>query len=266
MLLKIHTFDGQMLITLLTDFGLNDVYVGVMKGTIAQINPQIQTIDLTHQVPPQDIATARFHLMNAYPYFPSGTVHLAVVDPGVGSQRRSIAVRLKSGFVVAPDNGLISGVLSDAIAAVELSNPQYWRLLTPSTTFHGRDIFAPAAAHLASGVPLQELGTAIDLSSIVQLPTPDVIETEAGLLGVIQAIDHFGNLITNIPGERVRDRPWRIRINEAIFSGKTTYADAAIGEVIGLIGSHGWIEIAMNRGNAQNYLKLAVGDTIVITL
>ncbi|MBD1844481.1 SAM-dependent chlorinase/fluorinase [Cyanobacteria bacterium FACHB-63] len=254
-----------MLITLLTDFGLSDVYVGVMKATIAQINSQIQTIDLTHQVPPQDIATARFHLMNAYPYFPRGTVHLVVVDPGVGSQRRSIAVQLRSGFVVAPDNGLISGILSEAITAIELSNPQYWRSPTPSTTFHGRDIFAPIAAHLASGVPLQELGTEIELSSIVQLPIPDVIETEAGLLGVIQAIDHFGNLITNIPGERVRGLNWRIRVNEAVFPGKTTYADAATQEIIGLIGSHSWVEIAMNRGNAQNYLKLAVGDTIGIS-
>lgn len=254
-----------MLITLLTDFGLNDVYVGVMKGTIAQINSQIQTIDLTHQVPPQDIATARFHLMNAYPYFPSGTVHLAVVDPGVGGQRRSIAVQLKSGFVVAPDNGLVSGILSEAIVAVELNDPQYWRSPTPSATFHGRDIFAPIAAHLAIGVALRDLGSEIDLGSIVRLPIPDVIETETGLLGMIQAIDHFGNLVTNIPGERLWDGTWRIRINEANFSGKTTYADAAIGEIIGLVGSHGWVEIAMNRGNAQNYLKLGVGDTIGIS-
>ncbi|MBW4439804.1 MAG: SAM-dependent chlorinase/fluorinase [Plectolyngbya sp. WJT66-NPBG17] len=254
-----------MLVTLLTDFGLSDVYVGVMKGTIAQINPQIQTIDLTHQIPPQDIATARFQLMNAYPYFPAETIHVAVVDPGVGSQRRSIAVQLKSGYVVAPDNGLISGIVNDAIAAVELNNPKYWRSQNPSATFHGRDIFAPVAAHLASGISLKELGTTIDLSSIVRLPIPDVIETASGLQGVIQAIDHFGNLITNISGERIRDQVWTIQIDKAIYPGRTTYADAESGEVVGLIGSHGWVELAINRGNAQNELKLKVGNTIAVT-
>ncbi|GAP93746.1 SAM hydrolase/SAM-dependent halogenase family protein [Leptolyngbya sp. NIES-2104] len=261
-----------MIVTLLTDFGLSDVYVGVMKGVIARINPQIQTIDLTHNISPQDIAAARFHLMNAYPYFPEGTVHVAVVDPGVGSQRRSIAVQLKSGYVVAPDNGLVSGILPEAIAAVELNNSHYWRSQTPSATFHGRDIFAPVGAHLANGVPLQTLGTEIDLGSIVRLLIPDVIETETELRGVIQAIDHFGNLITNISGEKVRaafgtrerDRAWNIRVNQAIYAGKKTYADAAIGEIIGLIGSHGWIELAMNRGNAQSFLKLKVGDAIAV--
>lgn len=253
-----------MLVTLLTDFGLSDVYVGVMKGVIARINPQIQTIDLTHNISPQDVAAARFHLMNAYPYFPEGTVHVAVVDPGVGGQRRSIAVQLKSGYVVAPDNGLVSGILNEAIAAVELDNSHYWRSQTPSATFHGRDIFAPIGAHLANGVPLQTLGTEIDLGSIAQLPIPDAIETETELRGVIQAIDHFGNLITNIPGEKVRDRAWNIRVNQAIYAGKKTYGDAAIGEIIGLIGSHGWIELAMNRGNAQSFLKLKVGDAIVV--
>lgn len=253
-----------MIVTLLTDFGLSDVYVGVMKGAIAQINSQIQTIDLTHTIPPQDIAAARFHLMNAYPYFPKGTVHVAVVDPGVGSERRSIAVQLKSGYVVAPDNGLVSGVLNKAITAVELDNSQYWRCQTPSATFHGRDIFAPVGAHLASGVPLQLLGTEIDLDSITRLPIPDAIETETELQGVIQAIDHFGNLITNISGEKVRDRLWNVRVNQKLHPGKKTYADAAIGEIVGLIGSHGWIELAMNRGNAQSFLKLKVGDAIAV--
>ncbi|HTL88309.1 MAG TPA: SAM-dependent chlorinase/fluorinase [Leptolyngbya sp.] len=251
-----------MLVTLLTDFGLSDVYVGVIKGVIAQINPQIQTIDLTHQISPQDIAAARFQLINAYPYFPDGTVHVAVVDPGVGSERRSIAVQLKSGYVVAPDNGLISGILSDAIAAVELTNPNYWRSQTPSATFHGRDIFAPVGAHLASGVPLRELGAEIDLESLVQLPIPSVIEAATGLQGVIQAIDHFGNLITNIPAAAVRDRPWSVQIDQKYYLGKRNYAEANQGETIALIGSHGWIEIATHQGNAQLSLNLSVGSQI----
>lgn len=261
-----------MLVTLLTDFGLSDSYVAVMKGTIAQINPQIQTIDLTHQIPPQDIAAARFHLMTAYPYFPAGTVHVAVVDPGVGSQRRSIAVQLRSGYVVAPDNGLISGVLSEAgtypcseaIAAVELNNPKYWRSHHPSATFHGRDIFAPVGAHLANGVALKELGREIDLGSIVQLPISDVIAVETGLRGVIQAIDHFGNLITNISGERVRNRIWAVQIDDRRYASRTTYAEANRGETIGLIGSHGWIEIATCQGNAQTSLNLGIGSQVTV--
>ncbi len=253
-----------MLVTLLTDFGLSDVYVGVMKGTIAQINPRIQTIDLTHQIPPQDVAAARFQLMNAYPYFPAGTVHVAVVDPGVGSDRRSIAVQLQSGYVVAPDNGLISGVLNDAIAAVELNNPKYWRSQNPSATFHGRDIFAPVGAHLANGVPLKELGIEVDLASIVRLPIPDVVETETGLQGVIQAIDHFGNLITNVSGQRVRNRVWAVQIDAQRYPSGTTYAAANRGDTIALIGSHGWIEIATCQGNAQASLNLTVGSEIAV--
>lgn len=255
-----------MVITLLTDFGLSDVYVGVMKGVIATIAPQVSVIDLSHQIPPQDIATARFQLMNAYPYFPPETVHIAVVDPGVGSSRRAIAVQLETGFLVAPDNGLISGVLSQnlAIAAVELTNPNYWRTSNPSATFHGRDVFAPVGAYLAIGAPLQELGDEIELSSLQNFPIPDVVETPEGLEGSIQAIDHFGNLITNIPVDRVQDRAWSIKINDRIYPGKTTYADANPGEILGLVGSHGWIEIAANRSNAQKTLGLSIGSLIKI--
>ncbi len=257
-----------MILTLLSDFGVNDVYVAVMKGTIAQINPALIVIDLTHHVPPQDIATARFHLMNAYPYFPSGTVHIAVVDPGVGSQRRAIAIQLESGFLVAPDNGLVSGVLSQhaAIAAVELTNPSYWRTPLPSTTFHGRDIFATVGAHLASGVPLRELGTEIDLRTIMQLPIPDLIWTGNTVQGVIQAIDHFGNLITNIPGGDVAGKSWSIRIENSTYPGKTIYSESESGEILALVGSHGWVEVAANRANAQTQLNLKWGSVLSVMI
>ena len=155
------------IITLLTDFGLSDVYVGVMKGTIAQINPQLKVIDITHQIPSQNIAAARFCLMTAFAYFPPGTVHVAVVDPGVGSKRRPVAIKCANCFLVGPDNGLFSGVLSreSARSSVELTNSQYWRTPQPSSTFHGRDIFAAAGAHLANGVALEDLGEAIDPAS-----------------------------------------------------------------------------------------------------
>lgn len=262
-----------MLLTLLTDFGLQDAYVAIMKGTIAQINPRIQVIDVTHQIAPQDIAAARFQLMNAYPYFPRGTVHVAVVDPGVGSTRRAIAVQLTSGFLVGPDNGVLSGVLSqgfpiapEIIAAVELDNPNYWRVLSPSSTFHGRDIFAAVGAHLASGVPLQKVGTEIDAAMIVQLPIPQVTRTQTGkttvLTGCIQAIDHFGNLITNISESDVIGKNWHIKIGDASYASQTTYADAQPQEVLALVGSHGWVEIAANGASAQAKLCLSYGSFV----
>lgn len=254
-----------MVLTLLTDFGLSDVYVGVMKGTIAQINPRIPVIDLTHQIPPQNIAMARFHLMSAFPYFPKGTVHVAVVDPGVGGSRRAIAVQLESAFLVGPDNGIFSGVLSQhrAMAAVELTNPHYWHTPNPSSTFHGRDIFAPVGAHLATGVLLAKLGNLIDPASLVQFPLPEAVETSSGVRGVIQAIDRFGNLITNIPGDRL-PQAWSIRIEDQVYPGRKTYAESKHGEILGLVGSHGWVEIAVNGGNAQKQLGLLVGSAINI--
>ncbi|HBE19368.1 MAG TPA: hypothetical protein DEG17_16930 [Cyanobacteria bacterium UBA11149] len=172
----------QQIVTLLSDFGLRDVYVGVMKGVIAQINPLLTVVDITHEIPPQDIVAGRFNLMNAYSYFPKGTVHVAVVDPGVGSDRRAIAVQLESGFLVEPDNGLLSGVLSQnpPVKVVELTNPEYWLAATPSQTFHGRDIFAPVGAHLASGVPIEKLGKIIDVGTLVQLQIPTPTQTVRG--------------------------------------------------------------------------------------
>jgi S-adenosyl-L-methionine hydrolase (adenosine-forming) len=246
------------LITLLTDFGTQDIYVGVMKGTIARIAPQAQIIDLTHAIPPQDIATARFQWMSAYPYFPPGTIHLAVVDPGVGSSRHPIALQMPSGYLIAPDNGLISGILpiEPPIAAVKLTNPQYWRTPNPSNTFHGRDIFAPIAAHLANGVSLLELGEAIDPAALVQLPMPLPQQLPDGTWqGVIQAIDHFGNLITNLRGDLVMGKTWSLQMGDRTFPGCQTYADHQTGEAIALINSENWIEVAIVNGNAKHMGK-----------
>lgn len=254
------------IITLLTDFGLSDVYVGVMKGVIAQINPTLTIVDLTHQIPPQNIAAARFNLMNAYPYFPDGTVHIAVVDPGVGSQRRAVALQLDRGYLVGPDNGIFSGVLSQTkvVVAVELTNAQYWRSLTPSTTFHGRDIFAPVGAHLASGVPLEQLGEVIDASTLVQLAIPERTPTASGVMGCIQYSDRFGNLVTNIPATDVRGKTWSVAVDDRIIPGCQTYSDRPLGEAVALIGSHGWVEIAVNGGNAQSRLQLEWGATVQV--
>lgn len=279
------------IITLLSDFGLSDVYVGVMKGVIAHINPALSVVDLTHQIPPQSIAAARLSLMNAYRYFPAGTVHIAVVDPGVGSHRRGVALQIDAGFLVGPDNGLFSGVLSqtEVVAAVELTNPDYWRTPTPSTTFHGRDIFASVGAHLASGVAIEHLGEVIDPVTLVQLAIPKPTSTATGVAGYIQYIDHFGNLITNIPAADVEGKTWSVvvgdssgetlrdRISEAARSAAArsadrfipsslTYSDRELGEVVTLIGSHGWVEIAVNGGNAQSELQLDLGARVQVVL
>ncbi|MEW6497594.1 MAG: SAM-dependent chlorinase/fluorinase [Cyanobacteriota bacterium] len=261
---------NNRLITLLTDFGLKDVYVGVMKGIIAQINPQLTVVDLTHQIPPQNIAAARFNLINAYPYFPTGTVHIAVVDPGVGSHRRGIALQLDESFLVGPDNGLFSGVLNQTqvAAAVELTNPEYWRTPTPSTTFHGRDIFAPVGAHLASGVAIAQLGKSIDPNTLVQLALPEPTLTTSGIAGCIQYIDHFGNLVTNIPGTEVQGKIWSVAIGDRTITSSQTYSDRPLGEAVALIGSHGWVEIAVNGGSAQQALQIdwALPIEVVVSL
>jgi S-adenosylmethionine hydrolase len=254
------------IITLLTDFGWQDVYVGEMKGAIASINSQLQAIDLTHEIPPQNIAAARFCLLNAYPYFPFGTVHIAVVDPGVGSQRRGVAIQFADGFLVGPDNGLFSGVLSSspALAAVELTNTDYWRTLNPSTTFHGRDIFAPVGAHLASGVSLPQLGNSIDPDSLVKLSLPELIITESKIVGCIQYCDRFGNLITNIPADEVSTQSWSMIIKNKAIPTVQTYSDVPKGGIAALVGSHGWVEIAVNGGSAREKLQLDCGDAVEI--
>ena len=256
------------IVTLLTDFGDRDVYVGVMKGAIATINPQLQVIDLTHHIPPQNLWAARFALLNAYPYFPPQTVHVAVVDPGVGSSRRGVAVKFPGGYVVCPDNGMCSGILdlTVAIAAVELTNPQYWRVSDPSYTFHGRDIFAPVGAHLANGVALEELGQEIEVASLVKLDLPPLTINQQQINGCIQYIDHFGNLITNIPGDLVKDRAWQAIANNITINSGKTYSDVAIGENITLVGSHGWVEIAVNGGNSKEKLQIGWSDEIQIKI
>ncbi|PZV08154.1 MAG: hypothetical protein DCF22_20740 [Leptolyngbya sp.] len=263
---------GQI-ITLLSDFGLSDSYVGVMKGAISQINPTVIVIDITHQVPPQNIGAGRFTLMTAVPYFPTGTVHVAVVDPGVGGKRRAVAIGIRTqvgeavGFLVGPDNGIFSGVLDQfpAYAAVELTNAQFWRTDEPSSTFHGRDIFAPVGAHLASGVLLLELGDAIAPESLVQFSLPPYVQTENTIHGCIQAIDHFGNLITNIPAA-ILSHPWSVTINTTSIAGGLTYSGRPVGNLVSLVGSHGWLEIAINNDSAQTLLDSKIGDPVEVKL
>lgn len=256
----------QAILSLLSDFGEQDIYVGVIKGVILQINPHIQIVDLTHKIAPQNIIAASFCLMNAYPYLPIGTIHLAVVDPGVGSTRRSIAIQLAQGYFVGPDNGIFTGIISQnqIINVVELTNINYWLTSTPSTTFHGRDIFAPVAAHLASGTSLLELGRPIDPQTLVKLNIAECQIINNTIFGCIQYIDYFGNLVSNIPASYVQNQNWCVKITDITILGYATYSDVKFGENLALIGSHGWVEIAVNGGNAHQKLGIDWQDKLTI--
>lgn len=254
-------------LVLLTDFGLQDGYTGIMKGVIAHIAPQARIIDLTHHIPPQNILAGRFCLLNAYRYFPPESVFIGVVDPGVGSHRRGIAVRFAEGFFVGPDNGLVSGILreSPCLEAVSLTNTDYWRVPQPSGTFHGRDIFAAVGAHLSLGLALAQLGDPLDSSELVDLPLSPFQIQPGGLEGSIQYIDHFGNLITNMPGNLLRGKSWTVHLSgQMIISGKT-YSSVALGTAIALIGSHNYLEIAVNGGNAQEQFGVNWGDSLTLS-
>ncbi|ESA35033.1 hypothetical protein N836_13740 [Leptolyngbya sp. Heron Island J] len=251
-------------ITLLTDFGHKDSYVGVIKGVIAGISPQSRVIDLCHGIQPQAILAARFNLLTSYQYFPEGTIHVVVVDPGVGTQRTAVVVQmtLPTGqqMIVAPDNGILTGF--PVVAAVALTNANYWRVPQPSHTFHGRDIFASVAAHLANGVSMDQLGKRLLVTDLVSLPISDAIATDRGYRGSIQYIDHFGNLITTIPGEILAKQPWNVRVGCDLAPSYMTYGDTQPGALLALIGSHGYVEIAINSGSAAKMLAGQVGDGV----
>ena len=248
------------LLTLLSDFGLRDSYVGVMKGVIYGICPGATIVDLSHEVLPQDVMGGRFQLLMAEPYFPVGTVHVAVVDPGVGTSRRSIALMTERSMFVGPDNGLLVLDHGLIVSAVELDQPKFWR--SPSTTanppssatFQGRDIFAAVGAHLAQGVPLEAIGRRIDPASLVQVTLPE---------NGIQAIDRFGNCITTVTGSGL-GLGWQVRIRGQVLRSVRTYGDAEIGEAIALVGSHGFVEVAVNGGTAQGLLGLKLSDSVEI--
>ncbi len=296
------------LITLTTDFGLSDGYVGTMKGVIFSRAPQAQVIDLSHDIAPQDIAAGAFVLYRAYRYFPPQTIHVAVVDPGVGTARRALLLVTSLGRFVGPDNGLFSYILREAVAlaaewtgtpasvpaiwhpnfdsnaalattpqerlpaAYVLSNPSYW-LEAPAgagvgATFQGRDLFAPVAAHLANGVAPGALGQSIPLESLAMLPAAAPRLTSGVIEGRVIAVDHFGNLITNIaagllpalgPLETifVTLSPHRLR------GVKTAYGAAQPGEALALINSAGLLEIAITDGNAARMLEGEVGDAVM---
>ncbi len=257
-------------ITLTTDFA-DDVFVGVMKGVIAGINPEARVIDLTHAIEPGDVRAAAFALMVSFDYFPAGTVHVVVVDPGVGSDRRILCARTANHLFLAPDNGALSWALQRETPLAIHSVENRTCFLEPvSHTFHGRDIFAPVAAHLALGVTPEELGPEMSPDDIVRVnfPEPRAVEG-AGTEGEVLYIDRFGNCITNISAADLKDAEAssvRIEIASLRLEGLlTSYADAEPGTALALFGSTGFLEIAAARANAAERFGLNVGDAVVVT-
>lgn len=250
------------IITLLTDFGTAGAYVGVMKGVILSQCPTAHIVDLTHDVPAQDVAAAGYLLSTSWPYFPAMTVHVAVVDPGVGTARRILAATAREHFFVAPDNGLLTAVFDEAEPEqmVSVENEKLFRQPV-STTFHGRDIFAPAAAALASGTPLKQLGPTVDAYLHVPISEP-VSQTDGSILGQVIYVDSFGNLITNIEQADVPARA-RIVVGEHTIAGPAAnYGSVEPGQLLAVIGSTGRLEIAVNGGSARDLLACGPGTEL----
>ncbi|MEX2216392.1 MAG: SAM-dependent chlorinase/fluorinase [Phycisphaeraceae bacterium] len=260
------------LITLTTDFGLGDIYVGVMKGVIHSIAPKATVIDITHDIAPQDLLGAALALEASTSYFPPGTIHVAVVDPGVGSFRRAVAIRTRRGDTcIGPDNGLFSLVLAhDPMdLAIELNRADFHRKPV-SSTFHGRDVFAPVAAHLAQGANLKDVGSAIADPVRIDIPAPRIIDDRTVHAEVLH-VDRFGNLITNLIGERlsvwVGDEKEHLTIDVAgrrILGLSRTFADAIEGQPVAYIGSGGRLEIAVRNGSAAGEMKVKRHAEVII--
>ena len=254
------------LITLTTDFGLADSYVGVMKGVILGIDPTAAVVDISHDIAPQDVREAAYVIYTAYPYFPPDTVHVVVVDPGVGGQRRAIALWAAQACFVAPDNGVLSYVLAreGMGEAVSLTNSRYHRP-TVSHTFHGRDIFAPVAAHLARGVPLTELGEPLTEIATFALPQPQVLP-DGVVVGHVLHIDRFGNLILDVrEGDFSLGEGLVLEVaGRHIQSLGRTFTDVPAGELVTYIGSSGHLEIALREGDVAQSLGIKRGHKILL--
>jgi len=255
------------LITLLTDFGVQDYFVGAMKGVILSINPTATIVDITHEISPQDIESAAFNLLSCHGDFPDGTIHVAVVDPGVGSDRRAIVLKCGDQFFVGPDNGLFSWICEreQTWTAVQITNERFFHHPV-SKTFHGRDIFAPVAAALSRGHEPQEFGPA--LTEIVQLESLEPAMTGANTIeGRIIHIDHFGNCVTNFTRRTLESSggptSWRMTISDReITSFRGFFSDSKPEELFAIVGSAGFIEICVRNGSAANLLNVQRGQSV----
>jgi hypothetical protein len=256
-------------ITLTTDFGSGDHEAGVLKGVIWQITPETKVVDLSHDISRHNIMEAAILLWRAAPYFPAGTIHVVVVDPGVGTSRRGIAAHLGDQFFVGPDNGLITLLLSKTEESAQISEfvvldqPRFW-LSTVSSVFHGRDVFSPVAAHLASGTPFSMVGTQV--SNPVRLNIPKPARTRKGWLGQVIHVDHFGNLSTNLNASHLNlAGVLNFSINGEQISGiVSTFGDRPVGSLIALLDSSGSLAISVVNGSAAQFLHAGIGDNIEV--
>ncbi len=262
-------FATNGILTLTTDFGTQDGYVAAMKGVMMGINPDLKLVDVSHHVAPHDIMEGAFILRNVAEAFPAGTVHLAVVDPGVGSERKPIAMRHHNQLFVGPDNGLFSLLLAgeEAEQVVVLDQPRFWRQDDVSATFHGRDIFAPIAARLASGLSLSSAGTPVDQIKSLLWALP--ISDEQGIQGWVVHIDRFGNCITNITRDQFdahrQERDFKCYAGSSIIaSNSETYSDVEPGEATVLFNSQDSLEIAIHQGSASQMLDIRKGAPVNI--
>lgn len=263
--------EKKRLITLLTDFGLRDHFVAAMKGVIFSINHDAEIVDISHLVPPQDVFHAAFLLKNVYAYFPTDTIHLVVVDPGVGTQRRALLASSEKGFFIAPDNGVLSEIYEDApVGEVRDITADHYFLKPRSGTFDGRDVFAPVAAWLSKGVSLSSFGELI--SDYKKLEVEKPVPLQDGVLKCkILAIDHFGNLVSNLGREQFKEyldasekRRFAFRVGEYTVSKlRQAYAEGDPEEVFAIFGSSGFLEFSINAGNAAAQTHIGSGADVL---
>ena len=262
----------KTIITLTTDFGLKDHFVGVIKGVILSINPEADFVDITHDIPPHDVLQAAFTLKQVYSYFPSGTIHVVVVDPGVGTNRKVLVASSEKGFFLAPDNGVLSFLYAEnALNDVrEITAAHYW--LKPRTgTFDGRDIFAPVAAWMSKGVSISSLGEAITNYTKIDIPQPALIQPGIWKCKIL-AVDRFGNLISNLRQENFtaclehgEQKRFAFRVGEQTISKiSTSYAEGQPNELLAIFGSAGLIEFCVNQGSAAAVTSLQTGKDVLL--
>lgn len=260
------------IVTFLSDFGQADWFVGVVHGVVAAICPAARMVDLSHQVAPGDVARGAFILEAAAPDFPPGTIHVAVIDPGVGTERRALGVRARGQVFVGPDNGVLEWALADPAAEVRvLANSQLFREPV-SRTFHGRDVFAPVAAHLACGVPIDAFGPRAEFP--MRLPRPAMRRDDGALLGRIMFVDRFGNALSNLTTADLAaafptapDAALEVRIGSHLIRGLArSYGDAPMGTLVAIMGSSGRLEIAQVGGDAAARIGLGVGDPLRVRM
>lgn len=254
-------YAGKMIV-LITDFGVSSPYVAEMKGAILSISPGVQIIDGTHTIPPQDVLQGAIALRQIAPVFPAGVIFVTVVDPGVGTDREILLLAHDDKWFIAPNNGVLSLIASDSATARVIDQPRFWRG-DVSYTFHGRDIMGPVAAHLHAGVGVDDVAVRRPQQILrCSLPQPSVSDREAE--GEIVAVDSFGNLISNIPGELVSGVSCEVRFANRTLPVCATYGEQPMGAALSLLGSSGWLEVAINGGSARKDFQANIGDKILL--